>query len=162
MQLNNRLLFCAIQLIITLVSNAQSEPFSKRTVVSGLNSAWEVLYGPNDSLWVTENRSYLISRINIATGAKTVLADLRATDASINFTSAAPNQPQGGLMGLAIHPNLYSSNAAVRAAKPWVYAAYVFNKGSLSLIHIYRTDYQSSGIMITAAGYGIDDSDRID
>jgi len=130
MQLNNRLLFCAIQLIITLVSNAQSEPFSKRTVVSGLNSAWEVLYGPNDSLWVTENRSYLISRINIATGAKTVLADLRATDASINFTSAAPNQPQGGLMGLAIHPNLYSSNAAVRAAKPWVYAAYVFNKGS--------------------------------
>ncbi|MBI3139872.1 MAG: PQQ-dependent sugar dehydrogenase [Sphingobacteriales bacterium] len=88
------------------------------------------MYGPNDSLWVTENKSYLISRINIATGAKTVLLDLRATDGTINFTAASPNQPQGGLMGLAIHPNLYSTDAAVRAAKPWVYAAYVYNKGS--------------------------------
>lgn len=124
------LLCVVLSLFLSLTIDAQNEPFSKRTVVSGLNSAWEVLYGPNDSLWVTENRSYLISRINIANGAKTVLNDLRATDASINFTSAAANQPQGGLMGLAIHPNLYSSNAAVRAAKPWVYAAYVFNKGS--------------------------------
>ena len=124
------LLCIVFSFFLSLTIDAQNEPFSKRTVVSGLNSAWEVLYGPNDSLWVTENRSYLISRINIANGAKTVLNDLRATDASINFTTATPNQPQGGLMGLAIHPNLYSSNAAVRAAKPWVYAAYVFNKGS--------------------------------
>ncbi len=104
---------------------AQGEPFTKRTVVSGLSSAWEVLYGPNDSLWVTENSAYLISRIDIATGAKTVLVDLRATDASINFLSSVANPPQGGLMGLVIHPNLYSTDPAVRAAKPWVYAAYV-------------------------------------
>lgn len=110
--------------------SAQGEPFTKRTVVSGLNSAWEVLYGPNDSLWVTENKSYLISRINIANGAKTVLADLRAIDGSINFLASSPNPPQGGLMGLAIHPNLYSTDPAVRSAKPWVYVAYVYNKGS--------------------------------
>ena len=109
---------------------AQAEPFSKRTVVSGLNSAWEVLYGPNDSLWVTENKDYLISRINIATGTKTLLVDLRATDGTINFPSNVVNPPQGGLIGLAIHPNLYSSDPSVRAAKPWVYAAYVYNKGS--------------------------------
>ncbi len=109
---------------------AQGEPFTKRTVVSGLNSAWEVLYGPNDSLWVTENSAYLISRIDIATGAKTVLVNLRATDGTINFLSSVANPPQGGLMGLAIHPNLYSSDPAVRAAKPWVYAAYVYNRGS--------------------------------
>jgi aldose sugar dehydrogenase len=109
---------------------AQGEPFTKRTVVSGLSSAWEVLYGPNDSLWVTENSAYLISRIDIATGAKTVLVDLRATDGTINFLSSVANPPQGGLMGLVIHPNLYSSDPAVRAAKPWVYAAYVYNRGS--------------------------------
>lgn len=109
---------------------AQAEPFSKRTVVSGLNSAWEVVYGPNDSLWVTENSAYLISRINIATGVKTQLVDLRATDGTINFPQGGANPPQGGLMGLALHPNLYSSDPAVRAAKPWVYAAYVYNKGS--------------------------------
>lgn len=121
---------CLLLIVISIYTSAQTEPFTKRTVISGLNSAWEVLYGPNDSLWVTENKSYLISRINIATGAKTVLLDLRATDGTINFTAASPNQPQGGLMGLAIHPNLYSTDAAVRAAKPWVYAAYVYNKGS--------------------------------
>jgi aldose sugar dehydrogenase len=132
--------------------NAQGEPFTKRTVVSGLNSAWEVLYGPNDSLWVTENKSYLISRINIADGNKTVLLDLRATDASINFTAASPNLPQGGLMGLVIHPNLYSTNPAVRSAKPWVYAAYVYNKGACpgtntSCVYttkIVRFDYNGS------------------
>lgn len=123
-------LLCLLLIVISIYTSAQTEPFTKRTVISGLNSAWEVLYGPNDSLWVTENKSYLISRINIATGAKTVLLDLRATDGTINFTAASPNQPQGGLMGLAIHPNLYSTDAAVRAAKPLVYAAYVYNKGS--------------------------------
>ena len=108
--------------------SAQSETFTKRTVISGLNKAWEVVYGPNDSLWVTENSAYLISRVNIADGFKTVLVDLRATDGTINFTGG--QQPQGGLMGLAIHPNLYSTDPVVRAAKPWVYAAYVYNRGS--------------------------------
>jgi PQQ-dependent dehydrogenase (s-GDH family) len=118
------LLFAACKL------SAQSETFTKRTVISGLNKAWEVVYGPNDSLWTTENSAYLISRINIANGAKTVLLDLRATDGTINFTSGSGQQPQGGLMGLALHPNLYSSDPVVRAAKPWVYAAYVYNRGS--------------------------------
>jgi len=111
-------------------ASAQTEEFTKRTVASGFNSAWEVLYGPNDSLWVTENKAYLISRVNIITGAKTVLLDLRATDGTINFTSSSGTQPQGGLMGLALHPNLYSSDPVVRAAKPWVYVAYVYNRGS--------------------------------
>jgi PQQ-dependent dehydrogenase (s-GDH family) len=123
--------FIVIILFISIKEiKAQSEPFTKRTVVSGLNSAWEVLYGPNDSLWVTENSAYLISRISIATGVKTLLVDLRATDVTINFPQGVANPPQGGLMGLAIHPNLYSSDPAVRNAKPWVYAAYVYNKGS--------------------------------
>ena len=69
--------------------SAQSETFAKRTVISGLNKAWEVVYGPNDSLWVTENSAYLISRINVANGSKTVLLDLRATDGTINFTSGS-------------------------------------------------------------------------
>src|SRR6476620_11611449 len=117
-------------LFIAIKASAQSEPFTKRTVISGLNAAWEVVYGPNDSLWITENKAYLISRVNVANGVKTVLIDLRATDPSINFTSGTGTQPQGGLMGLALHPNLYSSDPAVRAAKPWVYAVYVYERNS--------------------------------
>jgi PQQ-dependent dehydrogenase (s-GDH family) len=120
-------LFCGLFFFCSQNLFAQ---FNKRTVASGFNSAWEVVYGPNDSLWVTENRAYTISRVSVANGAKTQLVDLRATDGTINFTSGSGTQPQGGLMGLAIHPNLYSSDPAVRAAKPWVYAAYVYNRGS--------------------------------
>ncbi len=116
-------------ILVSIETIGQTEPFSKRTVISGLNRAWEVVYGPNDSLFVTENRAYLISRINVANGAKTVLVDLRATDATINFTTAG-QQPQGGLMGLALHPNLYSTDPVVRAAKPWVYAAYVYERNT--------------------------------
>jgi hypothetical protein len=29
-----------------------------------LNSAWEFTWGPDDSLWITENKAYKVSRIN--------------------------------------------------------------------------------------------------
>ena len=87
-----------IALFLSLFSFAQNESFSKR-VINGsysLNSAWEITYGPNDSLWVTENKSYLVSRINIANGSKTVLLNLLGTggDYSINFaqTSTSANK----------------------------------------------------------------------
>src|SRR6185436_14007783 len=117
-------------LFIAINAAGQSETFTKRTVISGLNDAWEVVYGPNDSLWITENNAYLISRVNVANGAKTVLEDLRASDLSINFVSGSGTQPQGGLMGLALHPNLYSTDPVVRNAKPWVYAVYVYERNS--------------------------------
>lgn len=112
---------------------SQSEPFSKRVVASGFNSAWEVVYGPNDSLWVTENRTWKVYRVDIATGTKTTVLDLRTpptNDPAINFPTSPGTQPQGGMMGLALHPNLYSTDPAVREAKPWVYMAYVYNRGS--------------------------------
>jgi len=141
-------------LFLFYFSHAQNEMFSKRIVNSSytLNSAWELTYGPNDSLWVTENKAYLVSRINVANGSKTVLLDLLGTngDNSINFaqTSSSGNKktglpkrvvpavwPQGGLMGMAMHPALYSTDPAVRKARPWVYLAYVyyyFNNGTCS------------------------------
>lgn len=118
-------------LILCIAVNASSQSdFSKRTVISGLNAAWEVVYGPNDSLWTTENRAYQVSRIDIASGVKTVLLDLVA-NGSKTFPSTG-TQPQGGLMGLALHPNLYSSNPVIRAAKPWVYIAYVYARGAVT------------------------------
>ncbi len=53
-----------------------------------------------------------------ATKAKRLLLDLNS---QIDFTAATANPwPQGGLMGLAIHPQFYSG-------KPWVYIAYVYH-----------------------------------
>src|SRR3982750_3355066 len=103
-RLNTVLLF--LWLIVSQAGEAQNEPFAKRTVVSGLNSPWEITYGPNDSLWVTENFSYLVKRINISNGVSTTLLNMSSLK---NFAQNDGGRwPQGGLMGLALHPNLYS------------------------------------------------------
>lgn len=140
---------------IKLIS-AQNEPFVKRTVISGLNSPWEITYGPNDSMWVTENFSYRVKRISIANGTSTQLLNLSS---SKNFSQNDGGMwPQGGLMGLAIHPNLYSSDPAVRAAKPWVYLAYVFSRQTCAtttnpsgpcnfLTRIVRYDYIGDALL---------------
>ena len=106
---------------------SQNEPFSSRIVNSSyqLNSAWELTYGPDDSLWVTENSSYLVSKINTANGGKTQLLDLSSKHESF------PTWPQGGLMGMALHPSMYDEWPS--PSKPWVYLAYVYkNVGCFS------------------------------
>ncbi|MEO8763300.1 MAG: PQQ-dependent sugar dehydrogenase [Ginsengibacter sp.] len=102
---------------------AQNEPFSMRVVNPGyqLNSAWELTWGPDDSLWVTENNAYLVSKINPANGGKTQLLDLTSMK---DFTNP-PKWPQGGLMGMALHPTMYSEWP--NPSKPWVYLAYVYH-----------------------------------
>ena len=144
-----------IGLLVTLFSQnaafAQGEPFSKRVVATGFNSAWEVVHGPNDSLWVTENRAYLIQRVSIATGAKTQLINIKTSDPAINLPSTG-GQAQGGLMGLVVHPNLYSTDPAVRAAKPWVYAAYVVARGNCPASTTYACAFTTKIVRYTYSG----------
>ncbi|MBN9350774.1 MAG: PQQ-dependent sugar dehydrogenase [Chitinophagaceae bacterium] len=109
--------------LINFQLSAQNEPFTTRVVNPGyqLNSAWEILYGPDDSLWVTENKAYLVSRIDPVTGNKTQLVDLNTKK---NFTTSTPKWPQGGLMGMVLHPSMYSEWP--NPSKPYVYIAYVY------------------------------------
>lgn len=113
-------------MIFSHVISAQDEPFAKRTVISGLNSPWEITYGPNDSIWVTESVTYLVKRIHVNDGGSTTLLNLSSQR---NFFQGDGGRwPQGGLMGMALHPNLYSSDPETRASKPWVYLAFVYNR----------------------------------
>src|SRR5260221_3868697 len=85
---------------------------------TGLNSPWEVLYGPDDSLWVTESHDYKVWKIHAGNQGTRLVRDRNGLK---DFTPAnASPWPQGGLMGLAIHPQFYS-------CKPWVYMAYVYH-----------------------------------
>ncbi|MDE3184825.1 MAG: PQQ-dependent sugar dehydrogenase [Bacteroidota bacterium] len=117
-------IFLCIFVFFAVSVMGQNEPFSVRTVNTGyqLNSAWELTYGPDDSLWVTENSSYLVDRINPQTGGKTQLIDLSSKR---DFSTSLSTWPQGGLMGLALHPSMYSEWP--NPSKPWVYLAYVYH-----------------------------------
>ena len=117
-------IYLSLWLFLLAYSNvfSQNESFSSRIVNSSyqLNSAWELTYGPDDSLWATENSSYLVSKINISNGGKTQLLDLSSKH------DVFDTWPQGGLMGMALHPSMYDEWPA--PSKPWVYLAYVYKK----------------------------------
>ena len=84
----------------------------------GMNAAWEMVYGPDDSLWVTEARNYKIWKIHPGNRGSRLVLDLgSARDFS---PSSVGMWPQGGLMGMALHPEFASG-------KPWVYIAYVYH-----------------------------------
>lgn len=124
------ILYSSLLLLFCHVGFSQNEDFTVRTVNKDyqLNSAWELTYGPDDSLWVTENSSYLVDRINPQTGGKSLLIDLSSDR---KFSQSLSPWPQGGLMGLALHPTMYSEWP--NPSKPWVYLAYVYqNVGCFS------------------------------
>ncbi len=86
----------------------------------GLSFPWELTYGPDDSLWVTEAHGYKIWKIHPGNKGNRVLADLNNLKNFDYFKM--PNSypaPQGGLMGLAIHPQFLTGS-------PYVYVALVY------------------------------------
>lgn len=112
--------FCIVLLILanTTQLNAQSQitvgstTLDIDTVVTGLDVPWEVLYGPDGKLWVTE-RSGIISRIDITSGDKEVLLNLQ------NIVHASG---EAGMLGMVLHPDF--------PTQPYLFVTYNFRIGS--------------------------------
>lgn len=121
---------------------SQNETFTMRQVVCALSQPWEITYGPDNWLWVTEAHNYQVSRINPVSGEQNVLLDLSARK---NFPNNFTPFPQGGLMGLALHPQFNE--------KPYVYLAYVYrfdtclsgNQGCFFKTKVVRYTYSTQG-----------------
>jgi PQQ-dependent dehydrogenase (s-GDH family) len=124
---------CSILIIAILLINhftkAQitngplGERFTVRIIADKLSDPWEVTYGPDNKLWVTEAKGYRVSRIDPVTGAKTLLLDLTDQRRFPRYDKLGKQTgnkpwPQGGLMGMALHPQLLTG-------KPYVYLIYV-------------------------------------
>lgn len=92
-----------------------NQTFKVDTLSSNHDFPWEITYGPDDSLWVTETRGYVISKVNPRVGGKRTLIDLN----SYKLYTTPNRMPQGGLMGLALHPQLLTG-------KPFIYVAMVY------------------------------------
>lgn len=103
----------------------RGETFGRRVVARQLSDPWAIVYGPDNYLWLTEAKGYRVSRLDPATGTKTVLLDLSPQrefpryDRIPDAVDGGKPWPQGGLMGLALHPQLL-------AGQPYVYVAYVY------------------------------------
>jgi len=73
------------------------QPALGRVVTTGLAGPWEIAWGPDNFLWVTERIGKRIVRVNPETGAKSTV---------LTLTEAHQDVEQDGLLGLALHPQL--------------------------------------------------------
>src|SRR5579871_5960183 len=98
--------------------------FTFRVLAAHLIDPWSVCYGPDNELWITEAKSYKVSRIDPVTGDRQVILDLAGERRfprydSIGDDLTAKPWPEGGLTGMALHPQLLDG-------KPYVYLTYIY------------------------------------
>jgi len=88
-------------------SGPPPERFAMRVVTQGLDAPWEVTWGPDNRLWVTERRGRRVLRVDPADGAQSVALVMPEVHQSV---------AQDGLLGLALHPQLLKGTDAVFVA----------------------------------------------
>jgi PQQ-dependent dehydrogenase (s-GDH family) len=91
---------------------AGKEQFSEKVLITGLENPWELTWGPDDFLWVTERTAGRIVRVNPADGTKTT---------AIEIPQVLAPGGQDGLLGLALHPELLTGTG-----NDYVYTAYTY------------------------------------
>jgi PQQ-dependent dehydrogenase (s-GDH family) len=94
--------------------NVGPEAFESRVVATGLANPWEITWGPDGYLWVTERTAFRVTRVNPADGTKHVALALDGVYQSV---------VQDGLLGLALHPDLLAGKGL-----DYVYVAYTYDR----------------------------------
>jgi trimeric autotransporter adhesin len=94
-----------------------------------LADPWEVTYGPDNKLWITESKGYRVYRMDPTTGVRDTV--LNISQGSTFFTAPADvafncqfnngSGAQGGLAGLALHPKFLDPVTP----KNFVYISYI-------------------------------------
>jgi glucose/arabinose dehydrogenase len=98
-----------------------------RTVRAGLNYPWEILWGKDDHLWITE-RSGRISKIDPKSG-------------SIIFTATIQDvvaRGEGGLLGMVQHPEFMSNG--------FLYVVYNYDKAGSYTEKVVRLKFSNSAL----------------
>jgi aldose sugar dehydrogenase len=94
-------------------------------IVNNLNFPWEILWGPDNYIWMTE-RGGKISRVNPATGVVTPLLTI----------SEVVSNNEGGLLGMVLHPGF--------SANPYVYVVYDYNNAANYREKVVRYTYNGT------------------
>jgi aldose sugar dehydrogenase len=94
-------------------------------IVNNLNFPWEILWGPDNFIWMTE-RGGKISRLNPANGAVNTVLTINEVEST----------GEGGLLGMALHPNFSST--------PHVFVVYDYNSGAGYKEKVVRYTYNGT------------------
>ncbi len=104
-----------------------AEPFKASVLVSGLDAPWDMLWGPDNWLWVTERKAASIDRINPLTGEKQV---------AITLQGVHTGPQHEGVLGLAL-----SQDFMKPGGDKYVYTAYTYMDGENEYAKIVRLEY---------------------
>ncbi len=99
------------------------------TVYIGLDVPWEIIYGPDNYLWVTERKG-IVSRIDPVNKTKQVILDL---------TASIYAQSEGGLLGMKLHPNF--------AGTKEVYLVYTYGPASNVKERLVKYTYNNNALV---------------
>jgi PQQ-dependent dehydrogenase (s-GDH family) len=77
-----------------------TERFVRRALASGLENPWQMRWGPDGRLWVTERTAGRVVRVNPADGSRAV---------ALTIPDLVQHHGQDGLLGLALHPDLLAN-----------------------------------------------------
>jgi len=95
-----------------------------------LGHPFEIIYGPDDFLYVTEKVGRVL-RISTSTGIRQIILDHRAATyltISRNGSGTATSVGQDGMMGMALHPQFGTGTG-----QDYIYIAYTYSPGNLRI-----------------------------
>src|SRR5262245_17996883 len=89
-----------------------TKQFRRNVLASGLDGPWEITWGPNGMLWVTERTGKRVTRIDPSSGERKV---------AVTIDDVSAPGSQDGLLGMALHPELLKGSG-----NDYVYLAYTY------------------------------------
>jgi glucose/arabinose dehydrogenase len=108
-----KVFWISLLILIGFVAKSQSQIFIGTTeidtssIVTGLDTPWEILWGPDDHIWLTERRG-TISRLNPETSEITEMITI----------GDVYEQGESGLLGMVLHPDFINH--------PYVFVVYTY------------------------------------
>jgi len=106
-----------------------STELTSRVVTDSLDIPWEIIWGPDDHIWMTE-RFGRVSRIDPETGEQFVL---------LNMSSDVYERSETGMLGMVLHPDFENY--------PHVFIAYTYLDGASILERVVRFDYNNDTLI---------------
>ncbi|MGQ0538380.1 MAG: PQQ-dependent sugar dehydrogenase [Gemmatimonadaceae bacterium] len=109
-----------------IVPPTTSDSLLTETLAGGFDTIWELAWGPDNTIWVTE-RPGVISRVDPANGAKTQIGRLQVHEIG-----------EAGLLGMAFHPDF--------AQAPFVYAMHTYDTADGPRNRLVRLRYNGTSL----------------
>ena len=108
------------------------------TVTEDLYVPWEILWGPDDFIWMTERNGF-VSRLNPENGEKTVLLEIENVQ----------ELQESGLLGMVLHPDFEN--------EPYVYLVYTYSQDGDFTEKLVRYNYNETAQTLSDEFVLIDD-----